>query len=233
MDFSTSPFDSTRGIRRVTSSPWAEFDLHRSLWVDVSERSASQCTDNSSINVPSDGFRGPIDDVSVELSYRISDSRVCSVNVDVLVSLGKDVCLDISWLVPNEFDINFVQIVALEHQGADNTSTRTSFHNDFGSAPKDVKLRLKGWRVALHLNSHVHSIAFVCDSGGRGDNIEFRSLAFTKVPGEGTTKSRIVLEASFERVAIRGGLRQSRWQQSRSYQDEASNQHFDIRSAFA
>jgi len=91
--------------------------------------------------------------------------------MDVFVSFGEDVGLNIASLGADELDINFIQIITLIDKGANNTLTRRSLHDDFNFPPENVKLRLNGWSIPLGLNSHVHPVVFITDPGRRGDDI--------------------------------------------------------------
>jgi len=123
--------------------------------------------------------------------------------VNVFVTLGEDVGLNVPGLRANPFNVDFIQIVTLEDQRADDTLSRSSLHRDVDFTPEDIKLRLDSWRVSLLLDAHVHTIGLIADPLVEY-NIELRScsLGLGKVVAISRSESWIVLLASFQRVAV-------------------------------
>jgi len=62
----TSPFNSTRSVTRVTTSPGTKSNFHRRLGV-VSSARISESTDRSTVHVPNSALAGPINGVGVEV----------------------------------------------------------------------------------------------------------------------------------------------------------------------
>lgn len=88
------------------------------------------------------------------------------------------------------YPVDLVQVIRLEHNTADNTSTGGSLHLDFGSTPEEVVSGLKGGSVTLLLNDELGTVGSICN-GARGD-IPATLSAGSEITAEGSRKGRVI-----------------------------------------
>lgn len=105
----------------------------------------------------------PVDSVGMESRLRAADTDVGSTVVAASVALAEVVGFDLSGVTAESFPVDFVQVVGLEHDRADNTSTGGSLQCHFGSTEKEVGRGLDSGSIALLGDGEAGTIAVVAD----------------------------------------------------------------------
>lgn len=185
----TSPLNGTRGVLWVTTSPDTDTETHRSLREVVASLSSSQGANNVSVNQPLDAVTLPVDGVGVESRLGAADSDVRATVEATGVTLAKVVGLDLGGITTEGFPVDLVQVIGLEHDRADNTSTRSSLQCDLGGTEKEVADGVDSRSIALLGNGERGTLATVAH-GARSDSPVLRS-AGSEVGLEGGAHSRV------------------------------------------
>ncbi len=113
---------------------------------------------------PLDAVTLPVDSVGMESRLRAADTDVGSTVVAASVALAEVVGFDLSGVTAESFPVDFVQVVGLEHDRADNTSTEAACNVRLGSTEKEVGSRgLNSGSIALLGDGGAGTIAVVAD----------------------------------------------------------------------
>ena len=147
-------------------------------WVVVAE-----CAHRGPVNDPFDALTGPVDRVGMELGLWaidwIVDRSVVGSGVAFAEEVGLDSKVDVSiWnyldvlqhrhshcrVAPQELPINLIEIIRLEDNRADDTSTRCGLHLHINPAEEDVEVCLDGRRFASLCNCELGTRAAIFDS---------------------------------------------------------------------
>lgn len=70
-------------------------------------------------------------------------------------------------VVQNTYPVDLVQVIRLDDNAADDSSSRSSFQRDFGLSEEEVEVRLDGGRVKPLLDGELRAIGSSVD-GSRG-----------------------------------------------------------------
>lgn len=159
----TSPLNGTRGVGWVTTGPDTDTETHGSLREVVASLSSSQCANNASVNQPLDAVTLPVDSVGVERSLGGADTDVGSTVVATSVAFAEVVGFDLSGITAESFPVDFVQVIGLEDNRADNTSTGGSLQCHLGGTEKEVCRCLDGGSIALLGDGEGRTVAAVAN----------------------------------------------------------------------
>lgn len=168
VQWSTSPLagplclliSSSSGIS--TSNPGSHLDAHRSLgvveavkslWVVIGEGSDQRIS-----NVELDRFLSPVERVGDELVHRARYWVSSSTVVGGSVALSEEVGLNVCGISTDPLEINFIQILGLENETADNTGPWGSLHSDGDLSEEDVLVDSNGWCISLLADGELGTI---------------------------------------------------------------------------
>lgn len=141
------PFDRVFVIVLVPTGPDAETKVHRGLReiLAVVGVLARQGADRAAIDDPLQFVGGPDDGVVVEVVLqRLGNGVVDGPVVGGGVALAEVVGLDVGDVAAEDLPVDFVEIVGLEHDAADDALAAGGFGNDLDNAEEEVEVGLDG-----------------------------------------------------------------------------------------
>lgn len=147
ISFTSGPFNSTRLIAWVSSSPNTSHNVHRTLWVALSVI-WQQSSDHVTVHSPGQLVFGPFDSVGQVVLKRVYRSVVELTSVvGCGVTLRKEIGLPLGWISANQFNVNFIQIVTLQVEGRNDTLTFSGLHYYLDFTEHEVKIGFNRWVV--------------------------------------------------------------------------------------
>ena len=171
IDISTSPVASTLGLwvscggSINTSNPATHLYAHGSLGEVLSIKGKSisivESSDQVGTNVPLNVIGRPVDCVGDGCADRVGNIVVDGSVIGGGVSLSEEVTLDGGIGGSQPFPINFIEIVGLENETADSSSSGAGLHGDRDLSEHDVLLTAHCWRVGLDSNLEDGSVGVV------------------------------------------------------------------------
>lgn len=159
----TSPFNGSRGVAWVTTSPDTNTKTHRGLREVVASLGSSQGANNASVNQPLDAVPLPVDSVGVESRLGSADTDIGSTVVATSVAFAEVVGFDLGGIAAESLPVDLVQVIGLEHNRANNASAGSSLQCHLGSPEKEVGRSLDGRSIALLGDGEPGTVAVVAD----------------------------------------------------------------------
>ena len=136
------------GVRRVSTTPDAQFQLHWSLRVlPRLRRARCQGSYRDAINLPDNLICSPVNRVGVKVILVVWVRVEGSTVVCCGLTLAEVVALYLLVICSQPFVINLVKIVRLKNHGANDPDSRCWLHHDVDMSKHHVPVRRQGWRV--------------------------------------------------------------------------------------
>lgn len=127
--------------------------------------SVLELADDGTVNDPLKSLSGPVKGVSVPGLLRGCDVVLDHAIVGGSVALAKKVGLNLVVKATEELPVDFVEIIALEDDGADDTLARSGLHGDVDTAEEEVEVGLDGRRLTLLGDAELCALVVVVDGG--------------------------------------------------------------------
>jgi hypothetical protein len=127
--------------------------------------SVLELTDDSTIDYPLQSLGGPVERVSVPGLLSVLDVVLDHAIVRSSVTLAEEVGLDLVVNATEELPVDFVKIITLKDDGADDTLARRGLHGDVDTAEEEVEVALDGRRLALLRDAELRALVVVGDGG--------------------------------------------------------------------
>lgn len=166
VDLTTSPFDRSLRIVRVTSRPDTNANIARRLrertLCAILRLIVGQGPEQLAVDPPLNLVLGPVGGVVVEFGVGVVDLEELAVLV-VGDTLAVVVGLDLGGVVANPFPVNLVQVVRLQHDTTDDTSTGSHLDVHFDDAEEDVEGGLDCGRFELLVDGEFGALVGVDD----------------------------------------------------------------------
>jgi hypothetical protein len=158
----TGPLAGAFGQARIAAGPDADREAHGCLGIEAAvvgvfrNKAAHQAT----IDVKVEKFLGPDAGVVVVDVLEAADGVVASVP-EVGLALSKIVRGGVRVVAAHEFPVDLIEVVAEEHDGADDADAGGRLHPDLGAAEENVELGAERGAVALLVDGKVSAAAVV------------------------------------------------------------------------
>lgn len=203
----TSPLTSAVGHSRVTASPDTERESHGGLGVvsGLVGLLGGEGTDEVAVNVPLERVLGPDGGVVDEVLLVVGGGVQTGV-VEILNTLAKVVGRGHGVVDAQELQVDFVEIVAQPHGGADNADSGGDLEEELDAAEEEVEERADGGRVALLVDGEAGAIFAVVGDGSSSrlpQLIRRRGVEVEEVVG---IEAGVGRACRVQRVARRGNL---------------------------
>lgn len=189
---STGPFDGALGRVLATSDPGTKLDLHRSLRESSTRLSVSvlQFTDLVAVDRPDNMVLGPLQRVGVNLALGVGNRVVGTTIVGSRIALAEVVGLHLGRVATNPLPINLVQIVGLQYETRDYSSTGCGLNLHVNLAEEDVLGAGDSRSIGLLVDCEHGAGAIVLNRGAIG-GLEEVVLPLGEVNGNGASQSRV------------------------------------------
>jgi len=161
------PFTSPFRKGGVSAGPDSDRKTHRRLGVKVGVVGvlSEECPDIGAIDEELQLVLGPHGGIVVEAVHGAAGDGVLETIPKIGLAFAKIVAEHKIGFATLELPINLIQVIAQEHNRADDTSTGRGPHVDFCSAPEEIELGSDGGAVSLLLNRESGTQLGIVDHG--------------------------------------------------------------------
>lgn len=228
VDLTTRPLNGTQGVTRVTGGPDTKTNVTRGLGEVLSVQSVFvfQSADQFLIQPPLHLLLGPVSSIVVKLGVGVGDVVVTAAVVARVVSFAVVVGLHLGGVVTDPFPVNLVQVVGLQDNTADNTTTLGHLDVSLDNTEEDKELGLQRGGVQLLLDGEFGSVLGPVDFAiGRGPDVLV--LGSVENPRVVRTQSRVSRTVLLGRVTVGEGLGVDGGDTGQQQADEEAGEHGD------
>nr|POE93284.1 hypothetical protein CFP56_19296 [Quercus suber] len=196
------------GLVGVAGGPDAEADEAGGLRV-LAGGGVGDGAGDGAVDDPLDGLLVPDDGVVVQLLLGPVGGVVEGVEL-ALVAVPVPVGLDEGGVATHDLEVDLVEVVGQQDDGADDAGAGGGAHQDLDAAPEDVEAGLERDRVALLRDGEVRAIVVELDQVVAGEHVPERrvegGLGRVEAGRVGGAEGSVIGAGRVERVAV-GGAR--------------------------
>ena len=135
------------------------------LATECNRISVLELADDGTVNDPLKPLSSPVEGVGVPSLLRGRDVVLDHAIVRGSIALAEEVGLDLVVEATEELPVDFVEVIALENDGADDTLARSGLHGDIDTAEEEVEVGLDGRRLTLLGDAELCALVVVVDDG--------------------------------------------------------------------